>query len=74
VAADLQVKLFIATPCCVKAMNNIWYNNINPKQSNEENKIAMAIGLVSLGLLAPFCLTYQDPPKIEIFENNVVFT
>ncbi|CAF1432957.1 unnamed protein product, partial [Adineta steineri] len=65
VAADAQDKLFIATPCCVQAMNNIWYNNIHPEQSKKRNELAMAIGLFSLGLLAPFFVTYRDPPKIK---------
>ncbi|CAF1116563.1 unnamed protein product, partial [Adineta steineri] len=65
VAADAQDKLFIATPCCVQAMNNMWYNNIHPKQSNKRNELAMAIGLFSLGLLAPFFVNYRDPPKIK---------
>ncbi|CAF1184605.1 unnamed protein product [Adineta steineri] len=64
VAADAKDKLFIATPCCVQAMNNIWYNNIYFKQSNKRNEIAMVVGLFSLGLLAPFCVTYRDPPTI----------
>ncbi|CAF0878333.1 unnamed protein product [Adineta steineri] len=64
VAADAKDKLFIATPCCVQAMNNIWYNNIHPKQSNKRSEIAMSIGVLSLGLLAPFCVTYRDPPRI----------
>ncbi|CAF1094081.1 unnamed protein product [Adineta steineri] len=64
IAADAQHKLFLATPCCVQAMNNIWYNNIYPKQSNKRNEIAMTIGIFSLGLLAPFFSTYQDHPTI----------
>ncbi|CAF4055197.1 unnamed protein product, partial [Adineta steineri] len=64
IAADAKDKLFIATPCCVQAMNNIWYKNIHHEQSNKRNGIAMAIGLFSLGLLAPFFVNYRDPPKI----------
>ncbi|CAF3967063.1 unnamed protein product, partial [Adineta steineri] len=69
IAADAKDKLFIASPCCVQAMNNIWYNNIHPEQSNKRNEIAMAIGLFSLGLLAPFCVTFRDPPTEVINEK-----
>ncbi|CAF1069123.1 unnamed protein product [Adineta steineri] len=58
VAADAQDKLFIATPCCAQAINNIWCHNIHPKQSNKRKEIAMAIAIFSLGLLAPPFVKY----------------
>ncbi|CAF1449983.1 unnamed protein product [Adineta steineri] len=64
IAADAKDKLFIATPCCVQAMNNIWYKNIHHEHSNKRNELAMVIGVFSLGLLAPFFVNYRDPPKI----------
>ncbi|CAF3973574.1 unnamed protein product, partial [Rotaria sordida] len=60
VAADANDKLFIATPCCVQAMNNIWYDKIYPEQSRNRNRISMVIGFFSLGLLAPFVVNYRS--------------
>jgi hypothetical protein len=36
VAADAEDELFIATPCCVEAMNNIWYDKLHPKQTKRD--------------------------------------
>ncbi|CAF1525888.1 unnamed protein product, partial [Adineta steineri] len=69
IAADAKDKLFIATPCCVQAMNNMWYNNIHPEQSKKRNKLAMAIGVFSFGLLAPLWVTFRDPPPIATDEK-----
>ncbi|CAF1276333.1 unnamed protein product [Rotaria magnacalcarata] len=68
VAADAHDKLFIATPCCVQAMNNIWFDKIYPEQSRKRNNISMGLGFISLGLLAPFLVNYRNDggePKDE---------
>jgi hypothetical protein len=59
VAAEAKAKLFIATSCCVQAMNNIWYDKIYPIHATQRNQIAVIIGFFSLGLLAPFFVQYQ---------------
>ena len=59
VAADAKDKLFIATPCCVQAMNNIWYGKIHPQQTRKRNTVSMIVGFFSLGLLAPFVVNYR---------------
>lgn len=59
VAADAKDKLFIARPCCVQAMNNVWYDKIHQGQSRIRDEIAMGIGFFSFGLLAPFFVTYR---------------
>ncbi|CAF4194603.1 unnamed protein product [Adineta steineri] len=67
VAADAQDKLFIATPCCAQAMNNIWCHNIHLKQSNKRNEIAVPIAIFLLGLLALFLVTYRYLPLVRIY-------
>ncbi|CAF1177771.1 unnamed protein product [Rotaria sp. Silwood1] len=64
VAADAEDKLFIATSCCVQAMNNIWYDKIHAKQSRKRNYFFMGMGFFSSGLLAPFTVTYRTCPKV----------
>ncbi|CAF1361372.1 unnamed protein product [Rotaria sordida] len=59
IAANAEDKLFIATPCCVQALNNIWYDKIQSQESRIRNYILLAIGFFSFGLLAPFLVTYQ---------------
>ncbi|CAF3948648.1 unnamed protein product, partial [Rotaria sp. Silwood2] len=74
VASDAKDKLFIATSCCVQAMNNIWYDKIYPEQSRKRNGISMAIGFFSLGLLAPFVVNYRSGaggPKDEPLNQSL---
>jgi hypothetical protein len=65
VAADAQDKLFIATPCCVQAMDNIWYDKIFPEKS-WMNKFVIMIGIVTFGLLAPPFVTFRMKEEVRI--------
>jgi len=65
VAADAQDKLFIATPCCVQAMYNIWYDKIFPEKS-WMNKFVIMIGIVTFGLLAPPFVNFRMKEKVRI--------
>jgi len=67
IAAHAEAKLFIATTASVQAMNNIWYNKINPSQSTSRNQIAMTLGVFSFGLLAPCFVTYRKEIEVRIF-------
>jgi hypothetical protein len=66
VAADAKDKLFIASPCCVQSMNNIWYDKIHPQQTENIQQVAMAAGVFSLGLLAPITVKYR-PEEVRIY-------
>ena len=66
VAANAKDKLFIATSCCVQAMNNIWFDKIHPEQSRKRDEIAMTLGIFSLGLLAPISVTYRQEIGVRI--------
>lgn len=72
VAADAEDKLFIASSCCVQAMQNIWYNKLHPDQSRKRNEVAMTIGFFSFGLLAPFLVNFRKVPKVKMhcFSQN----
>ena len=59
VADAAQDKEFIATPCCVKAMENIWYDKIQPYGWSTGNLVAMVVSLASLGFLAPFVYRFR---------------
>jgi len=65
VAADAQDELFIATSCCVEAMNNIWYDKLHPDQTEKRNKLSLFFGFISLGLLAPFYVSYRTTKKVR---------
>ncbi|CAF4870469.1 unnamed protein product [Rotaria sp. Silwood1] len=74
VASDAKDKLFIATPCCVQAMNNIWFDKIYPEQSRKRNALSIVIGFFSLGLLAPFVVHYRNGatgPKDEPLHRSL---
>jgi hypothetical protein len=64
VAADAGDELFIATPCCVEAMNNIWYDKLYPKQTKRD-KLNLFFGFISLGLLAPNIVSYRTGEKVR---------
>ncbi|CAF4924916.1 unnamed protein product, partial [Rotaria sp. Silwood1] len=63
VAADANDKLFIATPCCVEAINNIWYDKLHPEQTSLRNRFYLFCAIISLGLLAPPLLEYRVKNK-----------
>jgi hypothetical protein len=65
VAADAQDELFIAAPCCVEAVNNIWYDKLHPKQTEITNRMTLFAGCVTLGLAAPLCVTYRTTKKVR---------
>ncbi|CAF2638466.1 unnamed protein product [Rotaria sp. Silwood2] len=67
VASDAEDKLFIATPCCVQSMNNIWYDKILPNESRKLNSVLLFIGIISFGLLSPFILTYRKLATVRIY-------
>jgi hypothetical protein len=67
VASDAKDKLFISTPCCVQAMDNIWYGKLHPQQSRQRNRVSMVIGFFSLGLLAPFMVNYRKGAGVRIY-------
>lgn len=67
VAAHAKDKLFIATPCCVQAMDNVWFDKIHPQHMNIEHEISMAVAFFSLGTLAPFVLKYRKEVRIYCF-------
>ncbi len=73
VAADAKDKLFIATPCCVQAMNNIWYGKIHPQQKRKRNTVSMIVGFFSLGLLAPFVVNYRKGAGVSIRQKTCFY-
>ncbi len=66
VAADAKDKLFIATPCCVEAMNNIWYDKLLPDQSRKRNRLALVVGFFSFGLAAPPFAAYRECKQVRM--------
>lgn len=67
VAASANAQLFIASPACVHAMNNIWYDKIRPDQDNQLHLFRFFWAIVSFGLLAPISLEYRKNEKVKIF-------
>ncbi len=64
VAADADDKLFISTSCCVQALNNIWYDKLNPNQLRKRDQVALIAGFLSLGLLAPVVVKYRSKTEV----------
>jgi glycerol-3-phosphate acyltransferase PlsY len=64
-AADAKDKLFIATPCCVQAMENIWFDKLNPEQSRTRDQVALTASVVTLGLTAPPFVTFRESKAVR---------
>ncbi|CAF1087204.1 unnamed protein product [Adineta ricciae] len=60
VAAEADDKSFIALPCCVEALNNIWYDKLFPEQSRKRDILALLLGFVTFGLTAPVTVCYRE--------------
>lgn len=67
VAADAGDKLFIATECSVEAMNNIWYDKLHPDQRRKRDILALVLGFITFGLLAPLAVTYREDETVRIY-------
>ncbi|CAF3783975.1 unnamed protein product [Rotaria socialis] len=65
VASDAKDKLFIAAPCCSQAMDNIWYDKVDPDQKLKRRRLGLFFGIISFGLLAPLCVKYQQNKQIK---------
>jgi hypothetical protein len=68
VAANAADELFIATPCCVHAMDNIWYDKLHPEPTQLRHKFTMFIGFITFGLLAPVFASYRQTKWVR---NNL---
>ena len=66
VAADAKDELFIATQCCVEAINNIWYDKLHPDQAHIVDMLRLYFGFISFGLLAPFLVSYREAEEVRI--------
>ena len=60
VAANAQDKAFIAMPCCVQALNSVWYDKIRPEQSRNRDQLTLFLGFISFGLLAPIAINFRQ--------------
>lgn len=67
VAAEAEDQLFISASCCVAAINNTWYDKLHPNQTRKRDILAMFCGLISLGLFAPFSVSYREVKKVRIY-------
>ncbi|CAF4917950.1 unnamed protein product [Rotaria sp. Silwood1] len=72
VASDADDKLFIATPCCVQTMNNIWFDKLHPEQITYSDRLKWFLSIISLGLLAPVIVAYREN-KMFFTQDNVSF-
>jgi transient receptor potential cation channel subfamily M protein 2 len=66
VAANADDELFIARPACVQVMYNVWYDKLSPEQTRIQDRLALLIGFISLGLAAPPFVTYREIKQVRI--------
>ena len=59
VAVDADDKNFIGQPCCDQLLNNIWYDKMQPHQSNISGRIRLLVSVWTFGLLAPFLVAFR---------------
>lgn len=69
VASHADDKLFIAAHCSVQAMDNIWYDKLDPEKKGPWNWLRIIIGIISLGLLAPLLVPYRQSKKVSSYLN-----
>ncbi|CAF0816739.1 unnamed protein product [Adineta ricciae] len=60
IAAVADDKNFLSTPCCVQALNNIWYDKLCPEQGRKRDVLGLALGFLTCGLAAPLCVRYRE--------------
>ena len=46
-------------------MQNIWYDKIQPREPITDTYISWTIGFISLGLIAPFLVTYRKSAPVR---------
>ncbi|CAF1144579.1 unnamed protein product [Didymodactylos carnosus] len=64
VAVDADDKRFVAQSCCVQAMTNIWCDKMHLDQTKKRSKLALLLGFLSLGLLAPAMVRFRELCKV----------
>jgi hypothetical protein len=48
-------------------MNNIWYDKMHPTYLATRSIIGTMLGVLSLGLLAPYSIAYRKETEVIIF-------
>jgi hypothetical protein len=77
VAASAKAKKFIATPCCVQAVDNAWFDQLHPEQKQSGDNLRLVAGVLSAGIFAPALVKYRDhsvsdhasAENLSIYEN-----
>lgn len=70
VASDADDKPFLAHPCCVKAVRDTWYDKIHPVSWGiNEGTVYFFLGFVTLGLAAPFGVSYRTKTEVHRRKN-----
>jgi len=74
VAYDAKDELFIATPCSVKAMYNVWFDKIYSEQIRKRDYLNFALGFLTLGLAAPSFVTYRECKQVRIIYLKINYS
>ena len=71
VAVDADDKNFVGQPCCDQLLNKIWYDKIEPFQTNISKRIRLLIGVVTFGLFAPMIISFRPEQfQLESIQEN----
>ncbi len=70
VAADADDKNFVGQPCCDQLLNNIWYHKMEPFQSTLGESIGLLISVCTLGLFAPFLISFRKDESLLNQSSN----
>ena len=65
-AASANAAKFIARQSCVEAVNNVWYDKLHPYQTRTRDTCGLLVGILTLGLFAPFTVSYREPDEVRI--------
>jgi len=58
--------MFIARPCCVQAMDNIWYDKIYSEDLGTTNEALLTICFLTFGFFAPFLVSYRKGAQVRL--------
>lgn len=60
-------------PASVQALNQIWYDKLEPEEGFQRSSVTFVLSVLSLGLLAPFLMKYRpgvDPTPLPSLHAN----
>ncbi|CAF4466447.1 unnamed protein product, partial [Didymodactylos carnosus] len=74
IAVDADNKEFVGQPCCDQLLTNIWYDKINPIQTQMKKKLSVLFNILTFGLFAHFIVNFrvERMVKNQTIKNELI--